>query len=170
MKWFNCKVDDRSKVVGGAQRIETPDGYVLVYMHSTKVPIDDDLKQYLHYFFTSSDICDESVLDHCITPALLEKIHQEADDSVPQDSMFDEFGILTKDWYSTCMFLESVLTETGEHMFHAHLHQSNPAQEDWRSLSPYFGWQSEQVIQNTYKVTSQFRGSVPQYDYHKHHF
>ena len=42
MKWFNCKVDDRSKVVGGAQRIETSDGYViplsiesgLVYMHS----------------------------------------------------------------------------------------------------------------------------------------
>ena len=28
MGWFNCKVDDRSKVVGGAQRIETPDGYV----------------------------------------------------------------------------------------------------------------------------------------------
>ena len=26
MEWFNCKVDDRSKVVGGAQRIETPDG------------------------------------------------------------------------------------------------------------------------------------------------
>ena len=27
MEWFNCKVDDRSKVVGGAQRIESPDGY-----------------------------------------------------------------------------------------------------------------------------------------------
>ena len=26
MEWFNCKVDDR--FVGGAQRIETPDGYV----------------------------------------------------------------------------------------------------------------------------------------------
>ena len=28
MEWFNCKVDDRSKVVGGAQRIEPPDGYM----------------------------------------------------------------------------------------------------------------------------------------------
>ena len=28
MEWFNCKVDDRSKAVGGAQRIETPDRYV----------------------------------------------------------------------------------------------------------------------------------------------
>ena len=42
MEWFNCKVDDRSKVVCGAERIETSDGYViplsiesgLVYMHS----------------------------------------------------------------------------------------------------------------------------------------
>ena len=54
MEWFNCKVDDRSKVVGGAQRIETPDGYVfplsiesgLVYMHSIWVPTDDDLQLY----------------------------------------------------------------------------------------------------------------------------
>ena len=43
MEWFHCKVDDRSKVVCSAQRIETSDGYViplstesgLVYMHST---------------------------------------------------------------------------------------------------------------------------------------
>ena len=26
MEWFNCNVDDRSKVVVGAQRIETSDG------------------------------------------------------------------------------------------------------------------------------------------------
>ena len=44
MEWFNCKVDDRSKVVGGTQRIETPVGYVyplsivsgLFYMHSSR--------------------------------------------------------------------------------------------------------------------------------------
>ena len=29
MEWFNCIVDDRSKVVGGDQRIETSDGYVI---------------------------------------------------------------------------------------------------------------------------------------------
>ena len=29
MEWFNCKVHDRSKVVGGAQRIENSDGYVI---------------------------------------------------------------------------------------------------------------------------------------------
>ena len=77
MEWFNCKVDDRSKVVGGAQRVETSDGYViplsiefgLVYMHSIRIPTDNDLKQYPHVFFTSPDTWDASVLDHGITPS-----------------------------------------------------------------------------------------------------
>ena len=59
MEWFKCKVDDRSKVVQGVQRIETPDGYVfplsiesgLFYMHSVPVSSDDDLQQYRHVFF-----------------------------------------------------------------------------------------------------------------------
>ena len=102
MERFNCKVDDRSKVVGGSQRIETSDGYVipfsiesgLVYMNSTWVPTGDDLQQYPHVFSTSPDIQDTSVLDHDVTPALFEEIYQESDDSVLKDSMFDEFGDL----------------------------------------------------------------------------
>ena len=82
MEWFNCQVDDRSKIVGGAQRIETTEGYVvalsiesgLVYMHTIRIPTDQDLQQYPHIFFTSPDIWDPSVLDHGITPSLLEDI------------------------------------------------------------------------------------------------
>ena len=48
-------------------------------------------------------------------------------------------------------------------------HESNPAEEDWKSQRPYFGWQSEQVIQNTYKVTFRFGGTVLQHDYIKYH-
>ena len=55
MELNNCKVGDRSKVVGGAQRIETSDGYVfplsiesgLVNVHSIWVPTDDDLQHTL---------------------------------------------------------------------------------------------------------------------------
>ena len=79
IEWFNCKGDDRSKVVGGAQRIETSDGYVipvsiesgLVYMQSIRIPTDNDLKQYPDVFFTSPDTWDASVLVHRITPSLL---------------------------------------------------------------------------------------------------
>ena len=74
MEWFHCQVDDRSKVVGGAQRIKTPDGYViplsiesgLAYMQSLRNPTDTDLQQYPHVSFTSPDIWDASVLDHGI--------------------------------------------------------------------------------------------------------
>ena len=140
MEWFNCKVDDRSKIVGGAQRIETSEGYGiplsiesgLVYMHSIRIPTDQDLQNYPHVFFTSPDIGDASVLDHEITPSLLEDINQHSDDSL--------------------------------------LHESNSAEDDWKSLRPYFGWQSEQVIKNTYQVTSRFGGTIPQHDYLKKHF
>ena len=73
MELFNCKDDDRCKVVGGTQRIGTPGGFVfplsiesdLAYMHSSWVPTDDDLQQYPHVFFTSPDISGASGLDRC---------------------------------------------------------------------------------------------------------
>ena len=102
MEWVNCQVDDRSKIVGGAQQIETSEGYIiplsiesgLVYMHSIRIPTDQDLQNYPHVFFTSPDIWDASVLDHEITPSLLEDINQHSDDSLLQDSIFDEYGDL----------------------------------------------------------------------------
>ena len=92
---MECEVHDRSKVVGGAQRIESSDQYViplsiesgLVYMQSIKIPTDSDLKQYPHVFFTSPDTWDASVLDHGITHSLHEEINQESDDSLFQDSI-----------------------------------------------------------------------------------
>ena len=100
MEWFNCQVDDRSKLVGGTQRIKTSEGYViplsiesgLVYMHSMRIPTDHDLQNYPHVFFTSPDIWDTSVLDHWIPPSLLEDINQHSDASLLQDSIFDAYG------------------------------------------------------------------------------
>ena len=85
-EWFCCKIDDRSKVVGGAQRIETSDGYVIPLSTESecicRIPTDSDLKQHPHVFFTSPNAWDASVLDHGITPFLLEEINQESDDSL----------------------------------------------------------------------------------------
>ena len=68
------------------------------------------------------------------------------------------------------IFWDSKSTESGEHTFHTHLHESNNAEQHWKSLRPYFGWQSEQVIQDTYKVTSRFGGTIPHHDYLKKNF
>ena len=179
MEWFNCQVDDRSKLVGGAQQIETPERYViplsiesgLVYMHSIRIPTDQDLQNYPHVFFTSPDIWDTSVLDHEITPSLLEDINQHSDDSLLQDSIFDEYGDLHHRAIQTLsIFCDLPSLPPEEPITHAHLHDSNPAEEDWKSLRPYFGWQSEQVIKATYQVTSRFGGTIPQHDYLKKHF
>ena len=176
MEWFNCQVDDRSKIVGGAQRIETSEGYViplsiesgLVYMHTIRIPTDQDLQNYPHVFFTSPDIWDASVLDHEITPSLLEDINQHSDDSLLQDSIFDEYGDLHHRAIQTLnIFCDLPSPPSGEPLTHAYMHDSNPAEEDWKSLRPYFGWQSEQV---TYQVTSRFGGTIPQHDYLKKHF
>ena len=165
MEWFNCQVDDRSKFVGGAQRIETSEGYViplsiesgLVYMHSIRIPTDQDLQNYPHVFLTSPDIWDASVLDHEITPFLLEDINQHSDDSLLQDSIFDEYGDLHHRAIQTLnIFCDLPSLPPGEPITHAYLHDSNPAEEDWTSLRPYFGWQSEKVIKDTYQVTSRF--------------
>ena len=56
-------------------------------MHTIRIPTDQDLQNYPHVFFTSPDIWDASVLDHEITPSLLEDINQHCDDSLLQDSI-----------------------------------------------------------------------------------
>ena len=146
-------------------KIETSEGYViplsiesgLVYMHSIRIPTDQDLQNYPHVFFTSPDIWDASVLDHEITPSLLEAINQHSDDSLLQDSIFDEYGDLHHRAIQTLnIFCDLPSLPLGEPITHTHQHDSNPADEDWKSLRSYFGWQSEQVMKDTYEVTSRF--------------
>ena len=68
------------------------------------------------------------------------------------------------------IFWDSNPTESGECTFHTHLHESNHAEQDWKSFRCYFGWQFEQVIQDTYKVAYRFGGTIPHHDYLKKHF
>ena len=129
-------------------------------MHSIRIPTDQDLQNYPHVVFTSPDIWDASVLDHEITPSLLEDINQHSDDSLLQDSIFDEYGDLHHRAIQTLnIFCDLPPLPPGEPITHAHHHDSNPAEEDWISLRPYFGWQSEQVIKDTYKVISRFENN-----------
>ena len=134
MEWFNCQVDDRSKIVGGAQSIQTSEGYViplsiesgLVYMHSMRIPTDHDLQNYPHVFFTSPDIWDTSVLDHGISQSLFEDINQHSDDSLLQDSNFDAYGEphhrATQTLNSSFCDLPSL--PPGEPITHFHLHET----------------------------------------------
>ena len=134
MEWFNCQVDDRSKLVGGAQSIQTSEGYViplsiesgLVYMHSMRIPTDHDLQNYPHVFFTSPDIWDTSVLGHGIPQSLLEDINQHSDDSLLQDSNFDAYGEPHHRDIQTLnsSFCDLPSLPPGEPITHVHLHDT----------------------------------------------
>ena len=135
MEWFNCQVDDRSKLVGGAQSIQTSEGYViplsiesgLVYMHSMRIPTDHDLQNYPHVFFTFPFIWDTSVLDHGIPQSLLEDINQHSDDSLLQDSIFDAYGDLHHRAIQTLnIFCDLPSLPPGEPITHVHLHKTSP--------------------------------------------
>ena len=107
-------------------------------MHTIRIPTDQDLQYYPHVFFTSPDIWDASVLDHEITPSLLEDINQHSDDSLLQDSIFVEYGDLHHRAIQTLnIFCALPSLPSGEPITHASLHDSNPAEEDWKTLRPY---------------------------------
>ena len=137
MEWFNCKVDDRSQHVGGAQNIQTSEGYViplsiesgLVYMHSMRIPTDHDLQNYPHVLFTSPDIWDTSVLDHGIPPSLPAAITPHSADSLPPDSNFDAYGEPhhrdTHTLNSSSCALPSL--PPGEPLPHVHMHETKPS-------------------------------------------
>ena len=80
-------------------------------------------------------------MDHDITPSLLQEINQDNDTSLRQDSMFDEYGELQdRAIQKLNIFWDPYPTESGEHTFQTQLHESNHAEEDWKSLRPYLGW------------------------------
>ena len=100
-------------------------------MHTIRIPTDQDLQNYPHVFFTSPDIWDVSVLDHEITPSLLEDINKHSDDSLLQDSIFDEYGDLHHSAIQALnIFYDLPSPPSGEPLTHAYMHDSNPAGED----------------------------------------
>ena len=130
-------------------------------MDTIRIPTDQDLQNYPHVFFTSPDIWDASVLDHEITPSLLEDINQHSDDSLLQDSIFVESGDLHHRAIQTLnIFCDLPSLSSGEPLTHAYMHDSNPAEEDWKSLRPYFGWQSEQFIKSHQDLEEQSHNMI----------
>jgi hypothetical protein len=71
MEWFKNTVDDRSKKVGGSQRVTTPDGYIIPISILSGLPYikqgpytDDKYDTHPHVFLTSNSNWNPSVLDY----------------------------------------------------------------------------------------------------------
>ena len=108
-------------------------------MQSIRIPTDNDLKPYPHIFFTSPDTWDDSVLDHGIAPSLLEEINQDSDDSLLQDSIFDEFGELHHRVIQQLIYIMGCKIYRIWGAYTSHLSHSKHLQSDiqiWRDYSP----------------------------------
>ena len=85
--------------------------------------------------------------------------------------MFNGFGEFNQRVVQTMnCFLDIDPEDSGQHCFKSHLDKQNPSAPDWKALRPYFGWQSEAFIKDTYKVMTRFAGTVPHNDGLKKHF
>ena len=98
----------RKMIVGGAQRIESPDGYVfplsiesgLVYIHSIWVPTDDDLQQSPMYFSHHLTFR----MHMFLTMALHLLFLRRSNKKLMKIPFLMNFEIFATKWYSTSMF------------------------------------------------------------------
>jgi hypothetical protein len=98
MEWFKKTVDDRSKKVGGSQRITTTDGYIIPINILSGLPYikqrpytDDEYDKHPHVFLTSDNNWNPSVPDYNGDDDT--QWYDTITDMAPSiDPMFDEFG------------------------------------------------------------------------------
>ena len=161
-------VHDKSRNVGGLQRIETLDGYIiplnirsgLPYM-SMRPYTDDEWEQLPHVILTSDAEWDPTILDD----------EQEDDEEwfnameeIPEfkpDPLFDEYGdychihLVTEAIMSDSIIENSIITDLPT-AFLLYESQLKPQTIDYNQYCSKFGWMPVEIIKQTFKNTTQF--------------
>ena len=176
-EWYKIVIDDKSIHVGGLQRIKTLDGYIIpltIKNGLARLEIrpytDHEWDTLPHVILTSEDNWDPSVLDF---------EHDEDDwyDAVkelegnPHANLFDEFGN-----YRHRMLednTQQVIDHDIQNIMEANEYEHEPEDDvktysqprppritnnkipNFKDLRPYFGWISEDIIENTFLNTTQ---------------
>ena len=176
LEWFKTHVDEKSIKVGGTQLITTLDGYSvpllikdgLAYATSLGRPTDQDMDIYPHFFFTSPDEWDPSVLDH--DPPPLDGLDpSQVIDQPFGDPMFDAYGDFNERIIANLnILLDAPPEDYGSYI--ANLHQGSSQEPDWNALRPFFAWTSPSSIQDTFNVTTRHGTAPHTQDYIKKHF
>ena len=176
MEWFKAHKDDKSKAVGGLQRLLTLEGYIipfevhagLVYMTPVGIPTDQDMDTYPHVILTSPHEWDPSIIDFTYaSPAEWTHLgHPEGHEYL--DTRFDEYGESTQRVIANLTFLLDLLPpatdaslglDPGEcTTLTISQHKTEPKEPDWEKLRPFFGYQPIESIKATWKVTTRHGG------------
>ncbi|KAL7570791.1 hypothetical protein ACA910_014420 [Epithemia clementina (nom. ined.)] len=180
LEWMGLKVDERSVIVGGRQRIETLQNHIipisikggLAYIQPVGKPTPNDMDEYPHVFFTNPADWDPALLDYefPVTDGQPEWDHL-MDPRPYEEHRFDEFGDFTGRVVAT---LDILTDDTPYTVYNSSRRDSGSPtttrrEPNWESLRPCFGWTSIQHIKETYQVTSRF-GTVPHNNLMRKHY
>ncbi|EEC42961.1 predicted protein [Phaeodactylum tricornutum CCAP 1055/1] len=172
LEHYRNHVEDRSRTVGGNQRIVTLDDYIiplhirqgLAYMDMRR-PTDKELATLPHVVLTSDVDWDPSVLDHEID--LATSWYDDIYD-LPQspyvEPRFDHTGKYLHRHISLCNHRDDVV----DRVLYCQQHLVTKNVQDYEALRPCFGWVSAETVRKTIMATTQHAREVYNAPLRKH--
>jgi hypothetical protein len=168
---FKLIVDDKSKLVGGKQRISTPDGFfipldILNGLPYFKVqhPTDEEMENLPHVVLTSDIDWDPTILNNIADKDTLEW-YPDNDESLDYGNHnFNKFGQCSKRVLNQCQSLYNYVPESRdledviENVINCRYNNTSTTTSDidYEALRPRFGLIPIDIIKWKFKVTTQY--------------
>ena len=176
MEAFNQIVHDKSTKVGGLQRIETLDGYIIPLNVRVGLPYmtmrpytDKEWGELPHVLLTADTEWDPSILDNELDEN--EEWYNALSDlpTLSPDPLFDEFGdyrhihLVSEAIQSSSVIENSVITDLPS-VFEAYEVAVKPRAIDYQKFQSKFAFLPTDIIKHTFDKTSQFYRSIASMD------
>ena len=161
-------VDDKSMKVGGKQRIETLDGYIIPLNVRSGLPYmtmcpytDQEWDDLPHVILTADTDWSPSILD-CEQEDNEDWLNAMQDlPTLSPDPLFDEYGDyhhvheVTEAIMADSIIENSVITDLPS-VFHLYANEVKPRPVDYEKYRSKFAWMPIDAIKNTFNQTTQF--------------
>jgi Reverse transcriptase (RNA-dependent DNA polymerase) len=177
MEAFKIIVDDKSRTLGGTQRLTTPDGYLipldfiggLAYI-KLRPPSDKELEELPHIILTSDVDWDPTCIDNT-TDISSENWYTEKD--VKENYGHHPFNKVGE--YKGGIVMELMSYAPNDFIVHrlqweVNEHNSRQSKPDYVKLQPYFGWCSPEIISKTFDNTTQYIRCLHNYGNMRKHY
>ena len=172
---FKNDVDDKSRKVGGNQRVKTLDGYLipldiiqgLGYI-KIRPPTDHEMETLPHVIMTSDVDWDPTLFDN-ITNIQSDDWYTKKDCPIPNNHTFNEYGdYINRQMNTLDIFYERYYGTT----INCHINNltSKPAKIDYDKLRSKFLWSPVDVIRKTFENTTQFAKTLGLHTEMRKHF
>ena len=178
---FNQTVHDKSVKIGGKQRIETLDGYIIPLNFRQGLPYvtlrpytDKEWDTLPHVTLTADHDWDPSVLDYEMEDNDEWFNAMEDLPTLSPDPYFDEFGdyrhihLVTEAIQCDSIMDNSILNDTTS-IFQAYEHVVKPRAIDYQRFHSKFAFLPADIIKHTFENTTQFYRSTGSFTQKKHY-